>query len=96
MNRINRIVFQEARYFRTEEGHVCRQSLRSELPIFVTTTISFIDRITMLAENGAKSIAVPLDQFGNIGKVSQEILSKIVPIPISTPEDAFMRGRLEE
>ena len=62
----------------------------------LSTTFSFIDRITMLAENGAKSIAVPLDQFGNIGKVSQEILSKIVPIPISTPEDAFMRGRLEE
>jgi ATP-dependent Lon protease len=60
------------------------------------TTFSFIDRVTMLAENGAKTVTVPLEQMGNLGKISMDSLSKIIPIPISNPEDAFMRGRLED
>jgi ATP-dependent Lon protease len=60
------------------------------------TTLSFIDRVTILSENGARSITVPIDQIGNLAQISPSIFSKIIPIPITTPEDAFMRGRFEE
>ncbi|RLL86703.1 protease Lon-related BREX system protein BrxL [Mesotoga sp. BH458_6_3_2_1] len=60
------------------------------------TTLSFVDRVTMLAENGAKSITVPLEQMANLASVSMDTISKIIPIPIAGPEDAFMRARLED
>jgi ATP-dependent Lon protease len=60
------------------------------------TTLSFVDRVTMLAENGAKSITVPLEQMANLASVSMDTISKIIPIPIASPEDAFMRARLED
>ncbi|NLJ39765.1 MAG: hypothetical protein GX432_13540 [Candidatus Atribacteria bacterium] len=60
------------------------------------TTLSFIDRVTILSENGARSITVPIDQIGNLAQISPSIFSKIIPIPITTPEDAFMCGRFEE
>jgi ATP-dependent Lon protease len=50
----------------------------------------------MLAENGAKSITVPLEQMANLASVSMDTISKIIPIPIAGPEDAFMRARLED
>ncbi len=60
------------------------------------TTLTFVDRVTMLAENGAKSITVPLEQMANLASVSMDTISKIIPIPIAGPEDAFMRARLED
>jgi len=60
------------------------------------TTLSFVDRLTMLAENGAKAITVPLEQMANLASVSMDTISKIIPIPIAGPEDAFMRARLED
>jgi len=60
------------------------------------TTLSFVDRVTMLAENGARAVTIPLEQMGNLGQVSMDTLSKIIPIPISGPEDAFTRSRLED
>jgi len=60
------------------------------------TTLSFVDRVTMLAENGAKSITVPLEQMANLASVSMDTISKIIPIPIAGPEDAFMRARLDD
>ena len=60
------------------------------------TTLSFVDRVTMLAENGAKSITVPLEQMANLASVSMDTISKIIPTPIAGPEDAFMRARLED
>ena len=60
------------------------------------TTLSFVDRLTMLVENGAKSVTVPIEQMNKLGSISVDIISKTIPIPISTPEDAFLRGRLED
>jgi len=60
------------------------------------TTLSFVDRLTMLVENGAKSVTVPIEQMNKLGSISVDIISKIIPIPISTPEDAFLRGRLDD
>ncbi len=60
------------------------------------TTLSFVDRVTMLAENGAKSITIPLEQMANLVSVSMDTISKIIPIPTAGPEDAFMRARLED
>ena len=60
------------------------------------TTLSFADRVTMLAENGARAVTIPLEMMGNLSSVSMDTISKIIPIPISGPEDAFMRSRLED
>jgi len=60
------------------------------------TTLSFVDRVTMLAENGARAVTIPLEQMSNLGTVSMDTLAKIIPIPIAGPEDAFMRARLED
>jgi ATP-dependent Lon protease len=60
------------------------------------TTLSFADRVTMLAENGARAVTIPLEQMGNLSSVSMDTISKIIPIPIAGPEDAFMRARLED
>ena len=60
------------------------------------TTLSFADRVTMLAENGARAVTVPLEMMGNLSSVSMDTISKIIPIPIAGPEDAFMRARLED
>lgn len=60
------------------------------------TTFSFGDKMSMLAENGSKSVAVPLEQMGNLGSISMSTLSKIIPIPINGPEDAFVKARLED
>jgi len=50
----------------------------------------------MLAENGARAVTIPLEQMGNQSSVSMDTISKINPIPIAGPEDAFMRSRLED
>jgi len=34
--------------------------------------------------------------MGNLSSVSMDTISKIIPIPIAGPEDAFMRARLED
>ena len=60
------------------------------------TTLSFADRVTMLAENGARAVTIPLEMMGNLSSVSMDTISKIIPIPIAGPEDAFMRARLED
>jgi ATP-dependent Lon protease len=58
-------------------------------------TFSFLDRLKMLSENGAKSVTIPIDQFASIG-TSLDSLQNIIPIPIARPEDAFLKGRLED
>ena len=44
------------------------------------TTLSFIDRVTILSENGARSITVPIDQIGNLAQISPSIFFQIIPI----------------
>jgi len=60
------------------------------------TTLSFVDRVTVLGENGARAVTIPLDQMSRLAQVSMDTLAKIIPIPISGPEDAFTRSRLED
>ncbi len=59
------------------------------------TTLSLIDKVKMLSENGAKAITIPIEQFSAISS-SVNLLENIMPIPISSPENAFLKGRLEE
>ncbi|MGC8637999.1 MAG: protease Lon-related BREX system protein BrxL [Athalassotoga sp.] len=59
------------------------------------TTSSFVDRLKMLSENGAKTVAIPIEYFPNLVS-SLGSLENIIPIPIAKPEDAFLKGRLEE
>jgi len=59
------------------------------------TTSSFVDRLKMLSENGAKTVAIPIEYFPNLAS-SLGSLENIIPIPIAKPEDAFLKGRLEE
>ena len=58
-------------------------------------TLSLIDKVKMLSENGAKAITIPIEQFSAISS-SVNLLENIMPIPISSPENAFLKGRLEE
>ncbi len=44
----------------------------------------------------ASSFMVTNLEPGNLSSVSMDTISKIIPIPIAGPEDAFMRARLED
>ncbi len=61
----------------------------------IKTVFSFADRLKMLHENGAKTVAIPIEQFPALS-LSLSSLENIIPIPIAKPEDAFLKGRLEE
>ena len=59
------------------------------------TTSSFVDRLKMLSENGARTVAIPIEHFPNLVS-SLGSLENIIPLPIAKPEDAFLKGKLEE
>jgi len=61
----------------------------------IKRTFSSVDRLKMLSENGAKTVAFPLEQFSALSS-SLSSLENIILIPIMKPEDAFLKGRLEE
>ena len=59
------------------------------------TTFSFVERLKVLSENGAKFVTVPIEQFASLSN-SLDSLKNTIPIPIAKPEDAFVKGRLDE